>query len=70
MITQTKHEHDLEIEPPCCNGRDSEGNIDCDCYGQYSVRCIATECPGLTDEEIDDALDSVWEEPDYDPSDE
>ncbi len=69
MATITEHEHDLEIEAPCCSGRDSEGNISCGCYGQYSVACVADNCPGLTDDEVNDAIEAHLEPPEYEHDD-
>ena len=70
QLLAEEHVHDLEVEAPCCSGRDSEGNPSCGCHGQYSVSCIAPdECPGITDNEAQDAIESAMEGPDYDDYD-
>lgn len=52
-----------EVEPPCCSGRDSEGNTSCGCYGQYSVYCNDCSNDDMTDQDVDDLL--TQGEPDY-----
>lgn len=50
---ECNHE-DAYIEPACCSGRDSDGNISCGCHGQDSVVCPALDCTGIQDWEVDD----------------
>lgn len=52
-----------EVEPPCCSGTDSEGNVSCGCYGQYSVYCYDCNNDDMTDQDVENILDQG--EPDY-----
>jgi len=56
---------DIEVEPPCCSGRDSEGNPSCGCHGGYGVLCPAWDCDGVTDTEAENIIDAYLEAPDY-----
>lgn len=51
-----------ELEPACCSGRDSQGNVDCGCYGQDSVYCPDCE---LDDFEAEAVFERLTVEPDY-----
>lgn len=60
------HEN-IEIEAPCCSGRDSYGNIDCGCYGSYSVYCPDCHNEDLDQHEVDNIVEAHLDnEPDYD----
>lgn len=61
IATELRHEHDIEVIPPCCNGYDQEGIISCGCQGRYEVLCNAPFCPGILDFEFFDAVASVTE---------
>ena len=41
----------IEIEPPCCDGRD------CACYGQYAVHCNDCDDRDLEEWQVQDILD-------------
>lgn len=57
---------DVDIEPPCCSGRDSEGLPSCGCYGSYSVYCNDCHNDDMTQEDCDRIVEShVSDEPDY-----
>lgn len=59
------HEN-VEIEAPCCSGRDSEGLISCGCYGSYSVYCPDCHNDDLEQHEVDSIVENYLDqEPDY-----
>lgn len=43
---------DVEIEAPCCSGRD------CGCYGSYSVYCPDCHNDDMLQQECDDIVDN------------
>ena len=53
------HEN-VEVEPPCCSGRD------CGCYGMYSVYCPDCDNEDLTEVEAQAIIDSYNEPPEDD----
>jgi len=57
--------YNVEIEPPCCSGRDIYGNTSCGCYGSYSVYCPDCSNEDLTESEVEALLDTDYSEPDY-----
>ena len=56
---------DAYIDPACCSGIDSEGNVSCGCHGQDGVLCPAWDCTGIQDHEIDDLFDRLRPERDW-----
>lgn len=48
---------DAYVDPACCSGYDSEGNISCGCYGRDSVVCPNTYCTGIEDWQVDDLFE-------------
>lgn len=46
----------VQIEPPCCNGYDSEGNISCGCRGRFQLLCLDDKCPGIETWEVDELM--------------
>lgn len=60
------HEN-VEIEAPCCSGRDKYGNVDCGCYGSYSVYCPDCHNDDMEQHEVDSIVENYLDyEPDYD----
>ena len=60
------HEN-VEIEAPCCSGRDKYGNVDCGCYGSYSVYCPDCHNDDMERHEVDSIVESHLDyEPDED----
>ena len=60
------HEN-VEIEAPCCSGRDKYGNVDCGCYGSYSVYCPDCHNEDMDQHEVDNLVEAHLDyEPDYD----
>lgn len=56
---------DAYIDPACCSGIDSEGNVSCGCHGQDGVLCPATDCTGIQEHEVDDLFDRLRPERDW-----
>jgi hypothetical protein len=56
---------EVEITPPCCSGRDSEGNPSCGCGGGYSVYCYECQNEHMTDNDVENLIGNATEEPDY-----
>lgn len=55
-----------EVTPPCCStGRDALGNIDCGCYGEYSVYCPDCDYMNMPDTEVNELIEASIGEPDY-----
>lgn len=50
---------DAYIDPACCSGYDSEGNVSCGCHGQDGVLCPAIDCTGIQEHEIDNLFDRL-----------
>lgn len=48
---------DFTVDPPCCSGRDNEGNPSCACHGQYGIVCRNPDCTGITDSEAESMID-------------
>ena len=57
--------YNVEITPPCCSGRDLEGNVSCGCYGSYSVYCPDCRNDDLDEVDVERILDTEYSEPDY-----
>lgn len=52
-----KHE-EYEIEKACCSTRGSSGYIECGCGGVDSIICLNKECTGITEEDVENILDT------------
>ena len=51
---------DAEIERACCrNPVDNNGNVTCGCYGQDGVICLAWDCTGIMDYEVEDLFNRL-----------
>lgn len=50
----------LEIEPPCCSGFDSEGLLSCGCAGQYAVYCPDCRNEDMSQDEADKLLNEEY----------
>jgi len=51
---------DVEIEEPCCSGRDSDGLISCGCQGMFSVYCPDCGNKDMTQNQVDEILEGVF----------
>lgn len=47
----------VDILPPCCNGRDSEGFLTCMCMGLYSVLCMDCNNEDMMEYDADHILE-------------
>lgn len=60
-IFQCLHER-AEVEPPCCSWC---SQLDCGCYGQYSVWCPDCDYMEMSDNEVEALVESFIGEPEY-----
>lgn len=58
------HEN-VEIEPPCCSGYDSEGLPSCGCYGSYSVYCPDCHNDDINQTEVDNIVEAYLDHEEY-----
>lgn len=51
----------IEVEPPCCSGVDSDGHMSCGCGGVHSFWCPDCKNEQLTEDQMQDILEAYYD---------